>query len=96
MEYRWGGQLCLSLNDVQMVGALSPGLFSACCQNGLGVAKGTVSGIAAADLATGQSSPFVDYQTGLPAPSRLPPEPISWLGATAKIKWAERGAGREL
>ena len=96
MAYRWGGRLCISRNDTAAFGEVGEGLFAACCQNGLGVAKGTVSGIAAADLATGQSSPFVDYQTGLPAPSRLPPEPISWLGATAKIKWAERAAGREL
>jgi len=43
-EYRWGGRLCLSRNNVQVIGELEPGLFSACCQNGLGTAKGTLAG----------------------------------------------------
>lgn len=51
MEYRWGGRLCLSRYNVQVIGELDDGLFSACCQNGLGTAKGTLAGGLAADLA---------------------------------------------
>ncbi|MEL6479144.1 MAG: FAD-binding oxidoreductase, partial [Pseudomonadota bacterium] len=56
MEYRWAGRLCLSRNDAPAFGEIDEGLFSACCQNGLGAAKGTYSGIAAADLAAEQDT----------------------------------------
>ena len=96
MEYRWGGRLCLSLNSVQVVGQLEDGLYSACCQNGLGTTKGTLAGMLAADLATGQPSPALDRMLSSPPPKRLPPEPLSRLGATLRLRWKEAQAGREL
>ena len=96
MEHRWGGRLCLSRNDAPAFGELEPGLFAACCQNGLGTARGTAAGMAAADLATGQPSALARYHTGQPQPTRLPPEPLARLGATARIKWQERMAGPKL
>ena len=62
MEYRWGGRLCLSRNDVPAFGEIDRGLFSACCQNGLGTSRGTLSGIAAADLAAGRDSDLAAFQ----------------------------------
>ncbi|SLN53579.1 Gamma-glutamylputrescine oxidoreductase [Pseudoruegeria aquimaris] len=96
MEYRWGGRLCLSRNNVQVIGALDEGLFSACCQNGLGTAKGTLAGGLAADLALGIGSPALDRALASAPPSRLPPAPIARLGATLHLRHAERRAGREL
>ncbi|MEM1266153.1 MAG: FAD-binding oxidoreductase [Pseudomonadota bacterium] len=95
MEFRWGGRLCLSRNGVQVIGELDEGLYSACCQNGLGTAKGTHAGRLAADLACGESSAALDRALASPAPARLPPGPLTWLGATARIRWGEHGAGRE-
>ena len=96
MEYRWGGRLCLSRNGVQVINALDDGLFSACCQNGLGTAKGTLAGRLAADLALGRSSKALDRALAAPKPTRLPPAPISKIGASFQLKWAEYRAGREL
>jgi len=48
MEHRWGGRHCLSWNNVPVFGELEENMFAACCQNGLGVSKGTLSGILAA------------------------------------------------
>ena len=96
MEYRWGGRLCLSRNDAPAFGELAPGLIAACCQNGLGVAKGTLAGMAAADLALGRMTVVAGFMAQEAAPARLPPEPIAWLGATVKIRWGERAAGREM
>ncbi|MDA1035226.1 MAG: FAD-binding oxidoreductase, partial [Proteobacteria bacterium] len=56
MEYRWGGRLCLSLNSVPAFGEVEKNIYSACCQNGIGTAKGTLAGIGAADLAAGINS----------------------------------------
>lgn len=96
MEYRWGGRLCLSLNDVPAFGEIDDGLFAACCQNGLGTTKGTTSGMLAADLAAQGNNPLAAKLSALEAPRRLPPEPLAWLGATASIKWKEFRAGREV
>ncbi len=96
MEYRWGGRLCLSRNNVQVIGELDSGLFSACCQNGLGTAKGTLAGGLAADLALGRSSPALSLALAADAPTRLPPEPISRLGANLYLRWQERRASGEL
>ena len=95
MEYRWGGRLCLSLNNVQMVGELEPDLFSACVHNGLGTAKGTLAGMLAAELACGAMSPALERALGASAPSRLPPEPLAKIGAEAKLRWGEWQAGAE-
>ena len=93
MEYRWGGRLCLSRNNVQVVQELEDGLYAACCQNGLGTAKGTSAGMLAAELACGVSNALLD-QLG-DAPARLPPEPFAKLGANAYLRVQEIRAGRE-
>ncbi|QGX97090.1 FAD-binding oxidoreductase [Roseovarius faecimaris] len=96
MEYRWGGRLCLSWNNVPALGELDEGLYSACCQNGLGTAKGTLHGKLMAELASGIPSELLDEVMAQDAPRRLPPRPLTWLGASATLLWGERKAGREL
>ena len=44
IEYQWGGHLALSLNNVAAFGEVEEGLFSACCQNGLGTVKALCTG----------------------------------------------------
>ena len=95
MEYRWAGHLCLSRNGVAAFGEIDERVYSACCQNGLGLAKGTLSGIAAADLAFGVESVEVQNLSEQATPSRLPPAPFTWLGANAIMRWKEWRAGRE-
>ena len=82
--------------NVQLVGEIEDGLYTACCQNGLGTAKGTLAGLLAAELATGTPSPALDRALAADQPTRLPPEPIARLGAFARLRWSERRAGREL
>lgn len=96
MEYRWAGRLCLSRNGAPALGEVDEGLFTACCQNGLGTAKGTLHGMLMAELASGHGSDLLNMVMDQPRPSRLPPEPIAWLGANATLRWSEYKAGREL
>lgn len=95
MDYRWGGRLCLSLNDAPAFGEAAPGVFSACCQNGLGAARGTLQGMCAADLAAQGNSPWVAELSAAPAPTPLPPAPLDWIGAVAAMRWKQWRAGRE-
>jgi len=87
MEYRWGGRLCLSRNGVPAFGEVEDGVYSAVCQNGLGTAKGTFSGVAAAELATGTSSWRIDTMQSHNEPQKLPPEPFMYVGANAYLRW---------
>lgn len=96
MDYRWGGRLCLSRNNVSVVRELEDGLYSACCQNGLGTARGTLSGLLAAELATETRSERLSRALAAPEPSRLPPQFIAKPAANAFLKWNEYKAGAEL
>ena len=96
MQYRWAGRLCFSLNSVPAFGEVEKNIFSACCQNGIGTAKGTLAGIGAAELASGVKSLIVDEMKSYEKPKKLPPEPISTLGARTVIRWREFKAREEL
>ncbi|MEM6665360.1 MAG: FAD-binding oxidoreductase [Pseudomonadota bacterium] len=96
MAYRWGGLLCLSGNGMPAFGECEPGLYAACCQNGLGTAFGTLSGRAAADLSLGIESEETRFMGGHEAPTRVPPEPLASIGAAVRLRWGEYAAGAEL
>lgn len=95
-DYTWGGRLCMSRNAVAAFGEVERNVFSACCQNGLGTAKGTLAGMAAADLACGVQSEIVDHLSASDAPQKLPPQPFRSIGANAVIKFREFKALKEL
>jgi glycine/D-amino acid oxidase-like deaminating enzyme len=95
MAYRWGGRLCLSRNNVQVVGELEPGLYSACVQNGLGTAKGTLAGMLAAELACGETSPALRRALAADTPTKLPPAPLTRIAATLRLRFGEWKAGTE-
>lgn len=96
MDYRWGGRLCLSRNNVSVIRELETGLYTACCQNGLGTVRGTLSGMMAAELATNTASERLARATAMPEPQKLPPSIITNIGANAFFKWQELKAGAEL
>lgn len=95
MEFTWAGHLCLSRNSVSVTGELEQGLFAACCQNGLGTARGTLTGIGAAEMALGVDSDITRALRAAPAPIRLPPRPFSDIGANLFLRWKEWRAGAE-
>jgi len=94
-QYAWGGHLCLSLNGVAHARQIEEGLFSACVQNGLGTARGTLTGIAAAERACGQRSDVTDFFDAEAELKQLPLQPFATLGANAFLRWKEWRAGAE-
>ena len=68
MEHRWGGRLCLSWHGDPAFGEVEEGIFSACCQNGLGASTGILNGMLSADLATGRDNPYVDQFLAMDEP----------------------------
>lgn len=95
-EYQWAGRLCLSRNGVSAFGEIEPGLYSACCQNGLGTARGTLSGMAAAELAVEGETELTQSFLKQEQPQKLPPAPLDSIGATALMKFEEWKAREEL
>lgn len=95
-EFRWAGHLCLSLNSAPAFGEVEQGIYSACCCNGLGTVKGTLYGKLSADLAAGSGEMMVEEALSGPVPRKLYPEPFMSLGATAKLWWLQKRAGREM
>jgi glycine/D-amino acid oxidase-like deaminating enzyme len=95
MQYAWAGHLCLSRNGVSVVGRLDDGIFAACCQNGLGTARGTLTGMAAAEIASGTTSALTRHFSNAAPPTRLPPPPLSTVGANAILRWKEHQARQE-
>ena len=89
MEHAWAGHLCLSLNSVSVMRQLDDGLFAGCVQNGLGTARGTLTGIGAAELACGVDSQITRHFTAEARPKRLPPQPFLEIGANAVLRWKE-------
>lgn len=95
MEYNWAGHLCLSRNSVSVTGKLDDGIYAACCQNGLGTTRGTLTGIAAAEMAAGTESRISKFFSKEAKPSKLPPPPFSTIGANAYLMWKEHKAKLE-
>ena len=52
--------------------------------------------MAAADLAMERKSDLIHQLHSAPVPKPLPPEPIATIGATARLRWGEFRAGKEL
>lgn len=96
MEHRWSGMTCLSRNDVPVFGEVAEGVYAACCQNGLGVARGTLAGLLIADHVLGVRNETTDALLDAVPPRRLYPEPFMTLGAAAHLWWGQMRAGREV
>lgn len=63
LEHAWSGHLCLARNNVSVMRELEPRLFAAGVRNGLGMARGTLTGIGAAELETGRTSGLTAFFT---------------------------------
>ena len=94
-EFTWAGHLCLTRNGVSDAKELEPGLFAATVCNGLGTARSTLTGIAAAERAFGVVSDLTRHFDAETQPVKLPPKPFSTLGANVFLRWKEWRAGKE-
>ncbi|MEP2531921.1 FAD-binding oxidoreductase [Shimia sp.] len=95
MEHVWAGQVCLSQNNVSVMQEVETGIYSGCVQNGLGTARGTLTGIGAAEMACGHVSDITDYFGNQAAPTPLAPRPFREIGANAALRLREWGARAE-
>ena len=87
IEHTWSGIVCLSQNSAPGFGKLASNIWSAVCQNAVGVTKGTFGGTLAADMATGRDNPLIKDMLSLGEPSSLPPRPFLDIGVRARFMW---------
>jgi len=87
MEHSWSGIVCLSRNSAPGFGKIASNVWSAVCQNAVGVTKGTFGGILAADMATGRDNPLIEDMLSLGEPVTLPMRPFLDVGIRARFKW---------
>ena len=87
VAHTWSGFVALTRNSAPGFGRVRGGVFAACFQNAIGVTKGTIGGLLAADLACGRDNPLVSDMERLGTPSALPPEPVLRLGVRARLAW---------
>lgn len=76
IQYTWMGVDAMSSNRAQAFGQHAPNVYLAVCQNGVGITKGTISGLLVADLATGRKNPLIEDIVALGTPARVLPRPL--------------------
>ena len=81
-------RLCLRLTQWQpRVRSDRSNAYSAVCQNGGGVTRGTIAGILAADRACVVDNPLIAEIEKQGTPDRVPPRPFLDVGVHAKLAW---------
>ncbi|MEE9333003.1 MAG: FAD-binding oxidoreductase [Granulosicoccaceae bacterium] len=95
MQYQWAGHLCLTHNGVSVAQELEQGLYSACVQNGLGLTRGILTGISAAERCLGLKTEIGAFFESEKQASLLPPALFAKPVANALLKWKERRAANE-
>ncbi len=87
LEFTWTGYICLSENGSPGFGKVADNVYAAVCQNALGVTKGTIGGMLAADMACGQDNELIGYMESLGQPNKVPPRPFLDIGVRSKFAW---------
>ena len=87
MAYTWTGFLCLSHNGSPGFGKIAEHVYAAVCQNAVGVTKGTIAGMLAADMACGEDNELIGHMQSLGEPNKVPSRPFLDIGVRAKFAW---------
>ena len=87
LAHTWSGFVALTRNSAPGFGSVRGGVYAACFQNAIGITKGTIGGLLAADLACGRDNPLLADMHALGIPSSLPPAPVLGLGVRARLAW---------
>lgn len=93
LSHVWSGRLCLSYNGTDAVGEIDKGVYTACCQNGLGTVRGTYNGIRAARCLLGESQNEGEIGKQLPL---LPPQRLLNVGVNRYLQWQRWLARQEV
>ena len=94
-EYTWGGALSLTRNGAPVFGELRPNVYGTVVHNGVGIARGTISGKLLAEKINGIDSDLRQLMEVKDRPSRNFPEPFNSWGVRMNARWRRQQAGIE-
>lgn len=94
-EHTWSCVFCMSRNHVPKCGPLADGVWAAVCQNGVGIARGTISGRTVAEMASGEDTDFVRDMMAFDDLKPFPNRWITGLGVRVRMATAALRVGAE-
>ncbi len=94
-EFTWGGALSLTRNGAPVFGELRDNVYGTVVHNGVGIARGTISGKLLAEKINGIDSDLCNLMEVKDRPSRNFPEPFNSLGVKMNARWRRQQAGIE-
>lgn len=92
-EHSWGGALSLSRNGEPVFGELRPNVYGTVVHNGVGIARGTISGKLLAEMIVGEDSDLLRQMQAKGRPNRN--LPFQDLGVVINARARRMIAGRE-
>lgn len=96
-EYTWGGASSLSGNFETYFGQLEDGIFASACDQSVGAARGTISGMMLADMASGLDTELLRNMREVSGnPSKLPPKPLLRIGVPLRMAMARFASRSEV
>ena len=87
-DYTWGGVFSITQNHEPAFSRADEGVYVISGCNGVGVVKGTYLGYYMADYICGIESEDLNFVLRNSNPSWVPPDPLRFVGARARIAWA--------
>lgn len=96
-EYSWGGTSTLSGNFETFFGQVDDGVYTACCDQSVGAARGTATGMMLADLIAGRNKEQVADMIEISgSPTKLPPEWMLRIGVPLRMQLAKLASKSEI
>lgn len=96
-DYSWGGTSTLSGNFETYFGQVDEGIYTACCDQSVGAARGTATGIMLADLIANKNKEQVANMIEISgSPSKLPPKWMLHIGVPMRMKLAKLASKSEI
>ncbi|MDX2424026.1 MAG: FAD-dependent oxidoreductase [Amphritea sp.] len=96
-EYTWGGASGLSSNFETFFGEVEEGVYASCCDQSVGAARGTISGMMLADMVAEKKSALLQDMIEVSgSPSWLPPKVFLRIGVPLRMQMARFASRSEL
>jgi len=94
-ENTWSGGLCMTKDGGTVFEQVSPGVHASIAYNGLGISRGTASGMALAEFATGHDSETQRDVRAMPQAANKPPAALLGLAVPAYVNYLQWRGGAE-
>lgn len=95
-EYVYGGMINMTFNFRPLMMRHSNTVYASASGEGAGVCKTCLCGHYLAEWISGIQSDELHFLQRIATPKKLPPEPLTTIGATGRLWWEEFRAGKEI